>query len=62
MITNDQILQRPPRGGSPLASLVKGDISRRKFQQQVREKWDREEQLCDVVRQTSIDNRSRDPA
>jgi hypothetical protein len=52
MVTNDQILQKPPQGGSPLGSLVKGDITRQEYQQQVQDKWQREEQLRDAARQT----------
>jgi hypothetical protein len=52
MVTNHQILQKPPQGGSPLGSLVKGDITRKEYQQQVQEKWAREDRLSDAARQT----------
>jgi hypothetical protein len=51
MITNSQILQNPPQGSSPLADLVKGKITRKEFERQVRAKWEREDRLCNAVRQ-----------
>jgi hypothetical protein len=52
VITNRQILQKPPQGGSPLAYLIKGEINREEFERQVQAKWEREDRLSDAARQT----------